>query len=187
MRNLLTLLGFCFFINAGLAQKNGNEENSVVLQKALNELKEVTSEVASSGMIEGTFEVSIKLNNVVSSDSGFELNVLFLKFKKSKKQSYDNSFTTKYKFNAVKRFASKPYSFEQNLAKAITSGIQTYQSVKSGDLEKNGFNITLAFTLSKSLSGEGSGVIVKPITIGASKSRQKKVIHTVTIDFKPKG
>jgi hypothetical protein len=186
MKNTLLFFALFLFLNTGFAQKGGNESNALVLQEALDELKKVTDEIATSGMIEGSFDVSIKLNNVVSSESGFELNILFLKFKRSKTQSYDNSFTTKYKFTAKKKNLARPYSFNQNLARAITSGIETYLNANPGDLTKKGFNLTLSFTLSKTLSGEGSGVIVEPITIGASKSRQKKTVHTITIDFKPK-
>jgi hypothetical protein len=186
MKNFALLLLTFIICNTGFAQKGGvKNDNSIGLQKALNEIKDVTEELSNSGEIEGDFDVSIKFNNVVTDETGFELSILFLSFKKSKNKSIENTFTSKYKFSASKKSLLNPFIYNQSLSKALKSGIEAYQNTDAGILSKNGFNLTISFTITKSISGDGSYTI-EPITIGASRSRQKKSVHTITIDFKPK-
>lgn len=187
MKKTVILLLVLFVCNFGFSQKGRiSNDNSIGLQKALNEIKGVTEELSNSGEIEGDFDVSIKFNNIITDDSGFELKILIFNFKKTRNQSIDNSFTSKYKFSATKKSSEKAFVYQQSLASALKSGIEAYQNTNSGILNKNGFNVTVSFTISKSSSAEGSYTIIEPISIGASRSRTKKSVHTVTIDFKPK-
>lgn len=185
MKNSL-ILATLFFFNLSFSQKGSViNQNSIGLQNAINEIKLVTEELSNSGKIEGDFDVSVKFNNVVTDETGFELSLFFLSFKRIKNKSIENTFTSKYKFTATKKKLITPYVYKQSLAEALNSGIEAYQNTDSGLLTKNGFNITMSFTISKSISGTGSYTIT-PITLGASRSRQKKSVHIISIDFTPK-
>ena len=187
MKNVILLTILLMTTLVGFSQKGGSVDmNAISLQSALNEIKLVTDDLKESGELNGDFDVSVKFNDVVSDEYGFELKILFISLNRKKSRSIDNSFTAKYKVSVGDKISIVPKDPQYSLAKALKSGIDAYQNTDAGDLTKNGFNVTVSFTFNSSLAGEGSYEFLQPVTISASKGRQKKSVHTVTIDFKPK-
>jgi hypothetical protein len=188
VRLLLVLSFLIILCTLGLNAQHvhGTTNNALGLQTALDEIEKVTDELITSGKIEGNFDVAVKFNNVVTDDTDFELKILFLKFKKSKSSSITNSFTYKYKFSAFKRNNLKANQLKLDLAKTLSSGIRAYQNTTPNNLQKNGFTLTVGFTIINNGQGRAGVSILEPVTINASKRRQRKSVHTITMTFKPK-
>lgn len=188
MKKIITLFIIVpLLVSNSFAQKDkssrSNPKSKVALETVLNELKKVTDEISNISSLDGQFEVSIKLNDVIANESGVKFSVLFFSFNKSRKKTIDNSFTTKYKFQVGKSDSAKGFTIK--FAEYINEQIQAYVNSYSGELIKNGFSINTSFTIEKSGGLSGSDIELKPITFGFNAKRNKKSIHSVTIEYKP--
>jgi len=184
MKRIIFLLVFALPIFI-YCQKTKVTNEAVAVGTALEKVKEATSELSRTGFFDGTFDVSVKFNNVVSDENGVEFKIWFLSFKKQKNKSIDNSYTAKYQFKTSEKSEVSALKFTNDLAAILNNGIQAYKSVEPKPLSRNGFEIVSSFTLERSGEG-GVSLEISPITIGATKKRQRKSIHTVTLTFTPK-
>ncbi|CAZ98448.1 trypco2 family protein [Zobellia galactanivorans] len=184
MKHILLLFVLTLPLNV-TGQKSKLNDESVAVATALEKVKEATSELAQNGYFNGTFDVSVKFNDVVSDENGLEFKIWFLSFTKQRNRSIDNSYTANYQFETTEKTSLTAYEFSSDLAEILSNGIQAYKSVEPYPLTRNGFEIVSSFTLERSGEG-GASIELSPISIGATKKRQRKSVHTITLTFSPK-
>lgn len=163
------------------AQDSTCELNSIIDQ-INNSLNDAESELNPIKIKKAEIEFEIVYDK--SGGGGFKI---FAKASKMWEKEYSSSIKFSYEppkpDTLLNGFVKSDFNFSDALRKAVIDAAKMYSSAKKiGTLEKNSFEVKIAFSLNNTSEG-GVEFEIWGIGIDISGAIGKKVVHTITLEF----